>query len=99
MLPESLVRKVTGGVCINVLVSAGSSASKVRGVHGDALKIAVRAAPEKGKANSEAEEVLAAFFGIGPRSVTVVSGQTSRNKVVQISGIEVVTVRNKIEAL
>jgi uncharacterized protein (TIGR00251 family) len=99
MLPENLIRSVTGGVCVNVLVSAGSSASKVRGVHGDALKVAVRAAPEKGKANSEVEEVLAKFFGVGPRSVAVVSGQTSRSKVVQITGVEADSVRKKIEAL
>jgi uncharacterized protein len=97
--PDLSIQVIAGGVCISVLVSAGSSASKVRGVHGGALKVAVRAAPEKGKANAEVEEVLADFFSVGKRSVSVISGQTSRNKQVQIVGIDLATARKKVEAL
>ena len=71
----------------------------MRGVHGNALKVAVRAAPEKGKANVEVEAVLADFFGVGKRSVAVIAGQTSRNKQVHINGIDVSGARKKIEAL
>ena len=72
------------GVLVNVLASAGSSASGVRGVHGDALKVAVRAAPEKGRANAEIAEVLAEYFGVAPKSVTLVAGATSRQKRFEI---------------
>ena len=82
------LRPHDGGFAVAVIVSAGSSASAVRGIHGAALKIAVRASPEKGKANKEVEEVLADFFGVGKRSVSVISGHTSRNKQVLISGVE-----------
>lgn len=54
-----VVRACPGGVTVAVLASAGAAQSKVRGLHGDALKVAVRAAPEKGKANAEIEELLA----------------------------------------
>src|SRR5690349_11123451 len=96
---ELNIRDVAGGICIEILVSAGSSASKVRGGHGNALKVAVRAAPEKGKANAEVEEVLADFFRVGKRNVSVIAGHTSRNKQVQIIGIDVEGARKKIEAL
>jgi uncharacterized protein (TIGR00251 family) len=85
------IRSISGGVCLDVLVSAGSSNSEVRGVHGNALKVAVRSAPEKGKANKEVEAVLADFFGVGKRSVAVVGGQTSRNKQVQVAGVDLTT--------
>jgi len=72
------------GVLLNVLASAGSSASAVRGVHGESLKVAVRAAPEKGKANAEIAELLADFFGTSSKSVTIVAGETSRQKRFEI---------------
>ena len=93
------VRAESGGVTIEVLASAGSSASKVRGLHGGALKVAVRAAPEKGKANAEIEEVLADFFGVAKNCVAVVAGQTSRNKRVRVLGIDVAGAEAKIQAL
>lgn len=78
--------EIPGGCEFNVLVSAGSSRSGVQGLHGDALKLAVRAAPEKGKANDEVESVLAEFLGIPRKQIAVVAGQTSRRKRVQALG-------------
>ena len=93
------LRAIPGGVCIDVIVSAGSSRSGVLGIHGGALKVAVRAAPEKGKANAEVEQVLADFFGVNTRSAAVVAGQTSRHKQVQLRGVDVQAARDKIQAL
>jgi uncharacterized protein (TIGR00251 family) len=84
---DSPLKETAGGVMVEVLASAGSSASKVRGLHGGALKVAVRAAPEKGKANAEIAGVLAKFFGVSKNSAAVVAGETSRNKCVLIQGI------------
>jgi hypothetical protein len=81
---------------VEVLASAGASASKVRGLHGDALKVAVRAAPEKGKANAEVEEVLAEFFGVAARQVAVIAGQTSRRKRVAVMGVQPAQVEARI---
>jgi uncharacterized protein len=84
----NLIRQVAGGFTVEVIASAGASDSKVRGIHAGALKVAVRAAPEKGKANAEIEEVLAKFFGASKKQVAVIAGETSRNKRVQILGVE-----------
>ena len=93
------VRDCAGGVAVEVLASAGSANSKVRGPHGSALKVAVRAAPEKGKANAEVEELLAAFFGVGKSQVSVAAGQTSRKKRVVVLGITAAQALEKIKAL
>ena len=98
-MTNAVVRPVSGGVTIEVLASAGASASKVRGLHGGALKVAVRAAPEKGKANAEIEEVLAAFFGVAKNQVAVIAGQTSRTKRVEVLGIGTDAAETKIQAL
>ena len=84
---------------LSVLASAGASVSKVRGVHGGALKVAVRSAPENGTANAEIEEVLAEFFGAGKKSVRVASGMPSRNKRVEILGVSLTNARAKIDAV
>lgn len=96
---ESILTEIPNGVSVGVLASAGTSVSKVRGVHGGALKVAVRAAPENGKANAEIEVLLAEFFETNKKSVRVASGLTSRNKRVEILGIALKTAQEKIDAL
>ncbi len=67
-----------------------ASADVVDGViattDGPALKVKVRAVPEKGAANRALEKVLAAWLGIPKSTVGLVKGQKSRLKTVHISG-------------
>ena len=90
---NSLCRDVPAGCQVMVLVSAGSSRSGVQAVHGTALKVAVRSAPEKGKANAEVEKVLASFLRVSRKQARVVAGHTSRLKRVQFTGIGSARVR------
>jgi uncharacterized protein (TIGR00251 family) len=94
-----MIKAIIGGVEIEVLASAGASVSKVRGIHGGAVKVAVRAAPENGKANAEIEEVLAAFFDVPKRSVAVAAGHASRNKRVRIAGLTTELAKQRLDTL
>ena len=51
---------------------------------GDHLKVYVRAPPVKGKANEAVIEVLAEFFGVKKSDIRIISGERSREKVVEI---------------
>jgi uncharacterized protein (TIGR00251 family) len=53
---------------------------------GPALKIAVAAPPEDGKANAAVCKLLAKFFGIAKSNISVVSGATARLKQIEIAG-------------
>jgi uncharacterized protein (TIGR00251 family) len=53
-------------------------------VHGGALKLSVKAPPEKGKANRDVVSLVAETFGLGPSDVEIVSGDTSPDKVVRL---------------
>ncbi len=53
---------------------------------GKALKVAVTAAPEDGKANAAVAALLAEEWGVAKSAVSVVSGATGRRKVVEIRG-------------
>ena len=54
---------------------------------GGAVKIAVTAPPVDGRANDACVALLAEAFGISRSSVEIVSGQSSRNKVVRVKGL------------
>ena len=73
-----------GGVEFGVVSSPGSSRSLVAGVMGGDLKVRVRAAPERGKANREIEEVIARALGVGRSKVRVSAGAASRRKRVRV---------------
>ena len=73
-----------GGTCLRLRVSAGASRSRVLGSHGGALKLSVKAPPERGKANREVLALVAEAFGLAPSDVEIVSGETAPDKVVRL---------------
>jgi uncharacterized protein len=72
------------GTRLRLRVSAGASRSRVLGVHGGALKLSVKAPPERGKANREVLALVAEAFGLAPSDVALVSGETSPDKVIRL---------------
>ncbi len=71
-------------VVVKVRAAPGARREGRVGEHGGALKIAVQAPPEKGRANQRIAEVLAEALGVAPRAVALVHGETSRDKVFRI---------------
>jgi hypothetical protein len=61
--------------------------NEIVGRHGDALKVRLTAPPVDGAANEALVELLAATFGIPRRAVTIVTGASSRTKVVELDGV------------
>jgi uncharacterized protein YggU (UPF0235/DUF167 family) len=58
----------------------------VGGGHDGALVVRVEAPAVDGRATEAALAAVARAFGLRPRAVTLVSGRTSRTKVVDIEG-------------
>ena len=71
-----------------VKVVPNSSRDAVVGWLGDSLKVKVAAAPEHGKANAAVCKLLAKTLGVSARQVSVVSGASTANKVLEISGVD-----------
>lgn len=65
-----------------------ASKTEVVGLHGDALKIRIKAPPVDGKANLELVKFLAKEFAVNKRAVSLVSGELSRHKRVRIDNPE-----------
>lgn len=77
-------REEGAALVLSLHVQPGARRTEVAGVHGASLKIRLCAPPVDGKANVELRRFLAEAFGVPVRSVTLVRGETSRDKVVRI---------------
>ena len=73
---------------LRLRVAPGASKPGVVGRQGDAWKVRVAAAPERGRANDAVLELLARTLDVPRTSLTLVSGGGSRNKIVELTGIE-----------
>ena len=69
-----------------IRVKPGSARTSVGGRHGDSLVVAVTARAVDGKATEAALRAVADAFDVRRRDVTLVTGATSRDKVVEVDG-------------
>jgi len=77
------------GVSFAVRVQPRASRSGIAGELDGALKIRLAAPPVDGEANDELLRFLAKLFDLPRQQITLVSGQTSKNKAVCVNGISV----------
>jgi uncharacterized protein (TIGR00251 family) len=75
------------GVAFAVKVHPRARKNAITGTVGDAVKVALTAPPVEGRANQAVIGFLAELFAIPRSSVTIASGETSRNKVVRLAGV------------
>lgn len=100
MSVDSILLTVDGGdVLLPVRAQPGAKRSGVVGEHGGRLKVAVTAIAEKGKANEALVDAIADAFGLKRSQVTLVSGQTSNQKVFRLSQMSVETAEAKLAQL
>ena len=88
-----------GAVLFAVRVSPGAARTRALGEHAGALKLAVAAAPEKGKANRAVIDFLAEALGVRKADVTVAGGETSRDKRMRVTGLDKGRVSGKLSEL
>lgn len=79
------------GVRLGVRVSPKASRDEVGSLERDAdgklwLSVRVRALPDKGAANAAVAKLLGKTLGVAKTSISVLSGSTSRNKILLIEG-------------
>jgi uncharacterized protein (TIGR00251 family) len=82
---------------LRLRVAPGARRSQIVGRHGDAWRVRVTAAPERGRANTEVLDLLAATLGLQRRRLRVVSGEASRDKVVELDGLDFAEVERVLE--
>ena len=83
---------------ISVKVVPRASRNAVLGWKGGDLRVAVTAAPERGRANAAVLALLAETLGVPRAGVTILTGETSARKRVEIEGLDEPEVRRRLGA-
>jgi uncharacterized protein (TIGR00251 family) len=86
-------------ITLHVKVIPKASANAIVGWENDALKVRLKAVPEKGKANAELISFLAKALGLSKSCFTLLSGETSRHKKLLIEGLSAEALHARLAAL
>jgi len=71
--------------------------SKILGPKGDALEVSLAAPPVDGAANEELVRTLSDALGVPKRQIALVRGDSSRQKLVEVTGLSLDEVRARLE--
>jgi uncharacterized protein len=86
-------------VVLTVRVKPRAKRAALLGWRGTALKVAVRAAPERGHANDELIALLARALGLPTDALQIVGGTSSPDKRLRVSGLDAIELQQRIDAV
>ena len=81
---------------LDVRVFPRASQNAITGVREGRLMVRVTAAPADGAANALVIETIAAFLGVPKRAVRIVTGETSRNKSLEVDGLDAAAIQARL---
>ena len=90
------IKESVAGISFAVKVHPRAKKNAITGEVGDALKLALTAPPVDGKANAACIDFFAKRLKVPHSSVTIASGQTSRNKVIRVAGLSAQQTRERL---
>lgn len=91
------VQKHPEGCTLLIRAQPRAKKNGIQGAHHQSLKVAVTAPPEGGRANRAILEVLAEALGLKKAQMEILSGATSRDKVVLIRNVTPDELQNHLE--
>lgn len=86
LVPEGVISDTPDGVVIRLHLQPRASKTEICGLQGDELKVRVTSPPVDDAANRLCTEFFAKLFKTAKSNVTIVAGQKSRHKRLQIAG-------------
>ncbi|MEO6867381.1 MAG: DUF167 domain-containing protein [Gaiellales bacterium] len=84
---------------VQLRAAPGAARTLIVGRHGDGWKVRIAAAPEKGRANAEICAFLAKLAGVHKRDVDVITGASSRDKLIEVRGIDSSTLEGLLDGV
>lgn len=93
-----VIHDSSSGATFAVKVHPRAKKNAITGEVGDALKVALTAPPVDGKANEACIDFFAKLLNVPRSSVTIASGQTSRNKVIRVAGLSAEELKMRLAA-
>jgi len=90
------IQESGGSVTFAVKVHPRARKDAITGELGDAIKLSLTSPPVEGRANGACIDFFAKLLKVPQSSVTIASGQTSRQKVIRVAGLSAEEVRKSI---
>lgn len=90
------IHETPGGASFAMRVHPRAKKNAITGELGDALKVALQAPPIDDRANDACIEFFAKLLRVPRSSVTIASGESSRNKVLRVAGMSADEVRERL---
>jgi len=91
-----LVDSGKDGAVLRVHVQPGARGEGIAGVHGNALKVRVRAPATSGRANEAVLTLLAKELGVPAATLALTSGASSRDKRVLFAGLSAAELEKRL---
>ena len=82
---------------LRVRVAPGARRTELVGRHGEGWKVRVAAPPDRGRANEAVLRLLAERLGVPLTGLTIVSGRSARDKVVELRGLAPAEAERRLE--
>jgi uncharacterized protein (TIGR00251 family) len=84
-------------VCdIRIRVIPRAAREEITGERGESITIKLTAAPVKGAANKALLQFLSKRLGVSRSDISIIGGETSRDKRLRVEGLDEATVRGKL---
>jgi len=93
------IEESTTGVSFAVRVHPRAKKNAITAEVGEALKLSLTTPPVEGRANEACIAFFANLLKLPRSSVTIASGQTSRNKVIRVAGASAEYIRARLSDL
>ena len=99
-MPETRFKVNTceNGIRFSAVIQPRSSQNEISGIYNNSLKIRLTSPPIDGAANKTCVKFLAKWLGVSPSRVRIVTGLSSKNKIIEINGIVESVFRDKLTA-
>lgn len=93
------LRPCPDGVLLLLHVQPGARQARILGLHGERLRLSVRAVAEKGKANEAVISFLVTQARLSRGQVSLLRGATARVKDVMITGVDIAEISARLVEL
>ncbi|HNX29155.1 MAG TPA: DUF167 domain-containing protein [Syntrophomonadaceae bacterium] len=81
------ITDTSGGIRLEIKVQPRSAKNMIVGEQAGKLKLKITAPPVEGEANKMLIEFLAHYFQLPKKSITIIKGDSSTHKLIELQGI------------
>jgi uncharacterized protein (TIGR00251 family) len=90
------IRDTPQGATFSIKVHPRAKRDGITGEVGEALKLSLTTPPVDGRANQACIDFFAKLLKVSRSSVTIAAGESSRNKVIRVSGLKSEEIRSRL---